>query len=203
GADGETWTQMRDALGFEGLDEPAINAGYRDMIDLLGGLDPHVQLGIANSVWARAGIAFYEDFLDRTRTWFDAYVEELDFSDPATLGVINGWVEDRTNGRIRDLIDEIPDEAIMYLVNAIYFNGDWRYQFDRDETRPLPFTRANRQVVQAETMGIETDLRYFMDSDVSVVELPYGGGAFTAIATLGGARSSSGAVGPRAPRRAS
>ncbi len=184
GTAGETWSQLRDGLGFAGLGEPAINEAYRDLIELLRGLDPKVEFGIGNSVWARQGLPFHEDFLDRTRTFFDAHVESLDFEDPASVEVMNGWVEDLTNGRIRELIDEIPPDAITYLINAVYFNGDWTYRFDEDETRPRPFTRADGGVVQADMMAMETDLRFFMDNTASVVELPYGGGAFTAIAAL-------------------
>jgi serine protease inhibitor len=186
GAAGETWTEMRDALGFAGLDEPAINQGYRDLIDLLRGLDPRVEFGLANSVWARQGRTFYEDFLERTRTYFDAHVEALDFKDPASRDVMNGWVADRTNGRIEELIDAIDPAAIMYLINAVYFNGDWVYEFDEKATRPRPFTRADGRLVQADMMAMTADLRYFLDADAAVVELPYGGRAFGAIAALPG-----------------
>jgi serine protease inhibitor len=186
GAAGETWSQMRDALGFAGLDEPAINRAYHDLIGLLRGLDPKVEFGLANSVWARQGETFYADFLDRTRTYFDAHVESLDFEDPASLDVMNGWVEDRTNGRIEDLIDEIDPDAIMYLINAVYFNGDWVYEFDEEATRPRKFTRGDGSRVDADMMGMEADLRYFFDNQAQVVELPYGGRAFTAIAALPG-----------------
>jgi serine protease inhibitor len=186
GAAGETWSQMRDALGFAGLDEPAVNRAYHDLIHLLRGLDPKVEFGLANSVWARQGQTFHQDFLDRTRTFFDAHVESLDFEDPASLGIMNGWVEDRTNGRIEELIDEIDPDAIMYLINAVYFNGDWVYEFNEEATRSRKFTRGDGSRVDADMMGMEADLRYFFDNHAQVVELPYGGRAFTAIAALPG-----------------
>jgi serine protease inhibitor len=184
GADGATWSQMRTALGFGGLAEPAINGAYRDLIALLRELDPAVEFGLANSVWAREGVPFHDTFLDRTRRYFDAHVEALDFTDPASLDVMNDWVADRTQGRIEELIDEIPDEAIMYLVNAVYFNGDWVYRFDEADTRPRSFTRPDGSTVEVEMMEMETDLRAFRDERAAVVELPYGGRAFSAIAAL-------------------
>jgi len=185
GAAGETWSQMRDALGFAGLEEPAINQAYRDLIDLLRGLDPLVEFGLANSVWARQGETFHQDFLDRTRTYFDAHVESLDFDDAASRDVMNDWVAERTNGRIEELIDEVDPDAIMYLINAVYFNGDWVYEFDESATRSRPFTRADGSMVDADMMGMEADLRFFLDDDgTAVVDLPYGGRAFTAIAAL-------------------
>ena len=184
GAAGDTWSQMRDALGFREIEEPAINQAYQNLIALLGDLDPRVEFGLANAVWARQGIPFHEDFLERTRTSFDARVEALNFGDPSAAGRINSWVADRTNGRIPELVDRIPPNAIMYLTNAVYFKGDWQYRFDRGDTQPRPFTRADGRVVQAPTMAMETDLRYVTDDQVSVLELPYGGGAFTAIVAL-------------------
>jgi serpin B len=97
---------------------------------------------------------------------------------------MNDWVAERTNGRIEELIDQMDPDAIMYLINAIYFNGDWVYRFDEADTRPRPFTRADGTQVQAEMMSMEADLRFFHDDVAAVVELPYGGRAFTAIAAL-------------------
>lgn len=184
GAGGETWSQMREALGFRDLDEPAINQAYHDLIELLRELDPKVEFGLGNSVWAREGIPFHDDFLDRTRRWFDAHVEALDFADPASLDIMNGWVEDRTNGRIRELIDAISDDAIMYLINAVYFNGDWLYEFDEEETSRRPFTRADGTAVEVDMMAMEADLRFFIEEGGGVLELPYGGRAYSAIAAL-------------------
>jgi serine protease inhibitor len=186
GAAGETWSQMRDALGFGGLEEPEINQAYHALIDLLRELDPRVEFGLANSVWARQGEVFYEDFLDRVRTYFDARVEALDFADPASLKVMNDWVADETHGRIEDLIDQIDPDAIMYLINAVYFNGDWVYQFDVSDTRPRPFHRGDGSTVTVDMMSMEADLRFHVDGDAAVLELPYGGRAFTAIAALPG-----------------
>jgi serine protease inhibitor len=156
------------------------------VIALLRGLDPKVEFGLGNSVWAREGETFHADFLDRTRTWFDAHVEALDFADPRSRDIMNGWVADRTNNRIEELIDEIDPAAIMYLINAVYFNGDWVYRFDESATRKRPFTRAGGSTVDVDMMGLEADLRFLRDSDVALVELPYGGRAYTAIAALPG-----------------
>ncbi len=185
GTDGDTWTQMRDMLGFEGLDEPAINRAYSDLLALLTDLDPAVELGIGNSVWARTGTPFHQDFLDRVREHFDAQVQELDFADPGAPGVINAWVEDVTNGRIEDMVESIPGNAIMYLINAIYFNGDWRNRFDEDRTRAAAFTRADGSTVQVDMMQGEVGYRTFSTPEGGLgVELPYGGDAFAAVAVL-------------------
>ena len=67
GAAGETWNQMRDALGFGSLAEDEINASYKSLLELLVGLDPAVETAIGNSVWTRLGFPVHSDFLDTVR----------------------------------------------------------------------------------------------------------------------------------------
>ena len=69
------------------------------------------------------GFNVLEEFINTNRTWFDAEVSGLDFSDPQSVDVINGWIEDKTGGKIRDMLDYIPPDPVMYLVNAVYFNA--------------------------------------------------------------------------------
>lgn len=185
GADGDTWTQMRDLLGFEGLEEPEINASYHDLIALLLDLDPAVTFGLGNSIWAAEGVPFREAFYNRVAEDFGAEVQERDFGDPATLAAINGWVDQVTNGRITRLLDEVPAGMIMYLVNAIYFEGDWRQPFDPDRTEEATFFRMlPLSTVRVPMMSLEAELRTFSTSTAVGVELPYGGDAFEALAVL-------------------
>jgi serine protease inhibitor len=184
GMDGETWAQTRDVLGFLGLDEPAVNEAYRDLIALLRGLDPKVEFGLGNSVWARLGYPFYDDFYDRVRTYFDARLEELDFDDPGAVDVINDWVADATRDRITELLDGIPSDAVMYLINAVYFNGEWVNGFDPESTLQRPFQRVDGTTVDVDMMSVEAGFRFVHADGADVVDLPYGGGAFTAVAVL-------------------
>ena len=140
GADGETWNQMRDVLGFGSLAEEEINASYKSLIELLVGLDPTVETAIGNSVWTRSGFPVYPDFLDTVREDFDAEAAELDFASTSASERINEWVRDATRGRIEDMVpDVIPDSLVMYLLNAIYFKGSWTLRFDPSETRTESF----------------------------------------------------------------
>lgn len=186
GADGETWSQMRDALGFDGLDEPAVNQAYRSLIDLLLELDPSVELGLGNAIWVDE-ITLLPGFVDRTETYFDAEVDTLDFDDPASADVMNAWVDDVTSGRIPRLVDTVDPDALLYLINAIYFNADWRSPFDEDDTFRTDFTRPDGSQVTVDMMADEVAYRTLNPGSpdaVQGVELPYGGGAFSAIALL-------------------
>jgi serpin B len=184
GAAGATRDSMLAALQLGGLSMTDVNAGYRGVIDLLRGLDPRVALTLANSIWYRNTIQPGQGFLDDTRTYFDADVRALDFSAPTAAQTINDWVNAQTNGKIPRIVDSpIPDSVIMYLINAIYFKGTWAQQFDPALTRSAPFNLRAGGSVTVPTMvhGDKAPARVHVGApgDVTVVDLPYGGGAWS------------------------
>ncbi|MDX1674852.1 MAG: serpin family protein, partial [Longimicrobiales bacterium] len=186
GAEGQTWTQMRDVLGFAGLEEPAINEAYRSLIDLLLSLDGAVEIGLGNAIWVDE-VELLAGFVDRTETYFDAEVDRLDFDDPASADVMNGWVDSVTHGRIPKLLDRVDPDALLYLINAIYFNGGWRHTFDADRTAEASFQRLDGTTVSVPMMAGEIGYRTLNAGNpgaVQGVELPYAGGAFTAVVLL-------------------
>lgn len=182
GAAGATEDAMRATLGLEGMTVAEANEAYRGLIALLRGLDPRVQFTLANSIWYRQGFAVEQPFLDATQAFYDARVAPLDFTSPTAAQTINGWVSAQTQGRITEIVEPVlPDFAMMYLINAIYFKGDWTQQFDRRHTAPRPFRLADGSTVAVPTMthGREADVRVYRDGAVEVLDLPYGGRAFS------------------------
>ncbi|MGH7539759.1 MAG: serpin family protein [Gemmatimonadota bacterium] len=183
GARDSTFDALREVLGFQtggelpSLDE--INVSYQGLADLLLDLDPTVEIALANSVWHEATFPFRAAYLSRVQEVFGAEVQGRDFGDPATLDAINGWVEDATSGRIREMLEVIYPNEVMFLLNAIYFKGAWTHPFDPEDTRDAPFhlpdgsTKSVRMMVRSEgEIGIRDD------GTVTVADLPYGGGAF-------------------------
>jgi serpin B len=184
GADGQTYEQMKETLAFEGLTQQQINQGYSDLIDLLVTLDPSVTIDVGNSVWAQMGFPVAADFIDRVRTSFGAEIANVNFGDQATLPRINRWASDATNGRIESIFDALPPSTVMVLLNAIYFKASWSEQFDRSRTERAPFRRADGSTVTADLMYLEHTLPVRHLPDVTLVELPYGGGAFSMVVAL-------------------
>src|SRR2546426_11528673 len=95
---------------------------------------------------------------------------------------INGWVSEQTRGKIPTIVpDPVPDDAVAYLINAIYFKGDWTMQFDPARTAPGPFTLATGATTSVPRMthGRAVTIGYLRDGDVTVLDLPYSGGAVT------------------------
>ena len=182
GAAGTTRDSMLHALQLSGLSMDEVNRGYRSVIDLLRGLDSGVEFTLANSIWARAGYSFGAAFLDDARTYFDATVRTLDFAAPTAAQTINDWVNAQTRGKIPEIVDSpIPRDVIMYLINAIYFKGSWTQQFDRALTRDAPFTLRGGGTVIAPMMSHRdaAPARYYAGDGVTIVDLPYGGRAWS------------------------
>lgn len=184
GAEGDTYAAMQEALALSGLSEAEINESYRTLIDLLHGLDPEVVFEIANSIWHREGFAVEADFLDINRESFDSEVRELDFSDPAAPGVINGWVDEKTHGKIEKIVDQIDPLTMMYLINAIYFKGMWTYEFDEEATQNRPFAAMDGSVDDVPMMEQEAELAYFESDALQVVDLPYGDSLYSMMVIL-------------------
>ena len=140
GADGDTYAAMKQTLELAGLTEEEINKSYASLIELLRVLDTEVIFQIANSIWYRQGFPAEESFLDVCQQYFDAVVEGLDFDDPAAVDTINNWVNENTNGKIEGIVEPPIDPlTVMFLINAIYFKGTWKYEFDEQDTKSTPF----------------------------------------------------------------
>ena len=186
GASGETFDAMRATLGLAGRTPEEINAAYEGLTGLLLSLDPGVQLGIANAIFYADAFPFEPTFLEASRTHFDAEVRGLDFGDEAqSLATINGWARDATQGRIDRVLDEIGANDVMYLMNALYFKGTWRTQFEPRDTRPAPFTRDDGTPVTVPMMALrKADVRIGWHEGAEVLEMPYGNGAFAMTVVL-------------------
>lgn len=179
GANGATYDSMRATLDFSNLSRDEINSAYRSLIDLLVSIDPKVQMKIANSIWHRQDFSVEPDFINLIKTHFDASVSGLDFRSPTAVETINKWVKEKTQGLISKIIEQIPDEMVMYLINAIYFKGNWTYQFDARNTRDELFTLPNQSRVSTKMMSQEREHSYFANERFQAIDLPYGGGVFS------------------------
>jgi len=184
GAANQTFDQMRTALQVEGLSQEDINAGYKSLIALLTSLDPTVTMQIANSVWYRQGFTVNQSFIDSVGTYFGAKAQGLDFSDPASLTTINSWVSQQTSGRIPTILDHISPDDVMFLINALYFKGSWRQQFDPAATTDGIFTTSSGARQPMRLMHRHASMLYMEGPTYKAVDLPYGNGAFTMTVVL-------------------
>jgi serpin B len=184
GAETETKTQMEEAMRIKGFTRDELNSVYQSLIETLTTADEKVVMEIANSIWYRNNYQVQQSFLDVNNTFYDAEVNASDFSDPATVGLINGWVSDKTHAKIPEIIQEIPGEAMLYLINAIYFNGTWTKEFNPGSTQQLGFETDNGNSIFADMMGRKDSLDYYSNETFSAIEMPYGQGNFNMLVML-------------------
>lgn len=186
GAAGNTLTEMTDVLGFSGYSLEELNSYHKKLVEALLNLDNTTQLGVANSIWIRQGFKVYDDFINVNRTMYDAQVQELDFASPRAKDVINNWCAEKTNNCIKEVLQgAIPLEARLYLLNALYFKGTWKKQFNKSMTQERPFTNADGSQSAVQTMYMEEEhFNYASNEYFSMAEFPYGNEAFSMVVLL-------------------
>ena len=180
GADRATLDSMRSTLEMADLSMEDINESYRNLISLLVQADPQVMLEIANSIWYRDGLPVENEFIDLNKTFFDALVTQMKFSDPAAADIINAWVNEKTHGKIPEIVDNpISPELVMFLINAVYFKATWTAEFDESATHDATFTLPDGSNKPCRMMAQGGNFSYFDNELFQAVDLPYGSELFS------------------------
>ena len=137
GAKGTTKTQMEQVLGMS-TDE--LNIFFKSYMNSLKN-NEFSKLKLANSIWFTSDARFSvnKDFLQTNANYYEAGAYKAPFDD-TTLKDINNWVYEHTDGMISDILDKIPEDAIMYLVNALAFESKWKDVYTQDQIRKGNFT---------------------------------------------------------------
>jgi serpin B len=174
GSSADTWQQISGMLGYGEFSQAEINNVYQSLVGQLLKIDPEVTLAIANAIWYHQNFSVKPPFLTTMASDFGAHTQALDFSSQSALNTINKWAADNTNGKIDKVLNEISPDAVMFIMNALYFKGTWTYPFDKDKTAAGPFYAAGGQTTEAEMMNGEFPFKTFYDNGVQVIELPYG-----------------------------
>ncbi|MEA5450720.1 serpin family protein [Leptolyngbya sp. CCNP1308] len=174
GAGGETQAAIAATLQLHDLDIDQLNAGNQALTEYLTQRDPEVALAIANSLWVNQDLPVRSDYVERMQTAYSAEVAALDFSQPTATDRINTWVKAKTRDRIPTIVDELPADQLLVLVNAIYFKGAWSEAFDPARTTDRPFTLASGETVQHPLMAQQDDYLYLETDQFQSVSLPYG-----------------------------
>jgi serpin B len=195
GARGETAQQMADTLQFmleQDRLHPAFNwldAELAKRGEGAAGKDGEgFRLNIANAIWGQKDYEFLPDFLDVLAENYGAGLRILDFiteTEESRLA-INKWVNDQTEGRIKDLIPQGAIDALTRLVltNAIYFNAAWEYPFDEKITVNGPFYLLDGGQVSVPMMKQTESFNYTKGEGYQAVELLYDGAELSMVILL-------------------
>ncbi len=176
GAAGETKNAMARALKLGKMDLAELNRSSAELLNALKSADPKIEMAIANSLWGRSGVRFNDAFLARNREFYGAEISTLDFNSPQSVDAINRWVETSTKGKINRIIDQIDPQEVMFLINAVYFKGQWQKKFDKVQTKTQAFHLSGGQRKQVPMMSQSGNYLYHRGDKFQAVTLPYGDG---------------------------
>ena len=179
GADGQTLQEINQTLGFGEAGADAINAFCQKMLKEANTLDEKTKALIANTVFVNEGlgIRLQDGFINKANTYYDAQPQNRDFYDGETMDVINQWASDHTMGMIPKVLDEEtykPDNS-SYLLNALYFKGEWSSPFRKEMTQDEPFGGGPEVPMMHKS---EASFLYAENDLYQAVKLPYGNGAY-------------------------
>lgn len=185
GANDSTKAAIKKALHVDHLSDEEANTVIRNLTELLLSMDNKVDLAIANSIWYDQQFTLKEQFANIISNYYDGRIEGLDFANPAAKDVINNWVEDKTQGKIREMLSDISKDEAMFLINAIYFKADWTYQFEKSQTAKAPFTLEDGSQQTIDMMFSKgVTLNRYANETLQLLEIPYGNGQFNMLILL-------------------
>jgi serpin B len=176
GAEGTTKDAMAKTLNFGNMTLEEINREYSKLIESLENVDPAVKLLIGNSVWMKKEFEpiVKSSFLERAGTSYGGEIFTRDFGNPQTVSEINGWTDENTEGKIKQIIQGLSPELVMLLINAIYFKGEWIIRFDETLTQPQDFFLPNGSTVKVDMMSTAGNFSYYSGENCQVARFPYG-----------------------------
>lgn len=172
GAKEETLSQMLSVIG-RNQDLEELNANLRAWTNGLSATED-AGMKVANSIWFKddeGKIQVAADFLKKNAKYYAAGIYKAPF-DESTLSEINTWVSDHTDGMIGQILNEIPQEAVMYLVNAVAFEAKWQEIYNSTQIREGSFTNEDGQEKNVEFMHSKESI-YFSDGRASGFVKPY------------------------------
>jgi len=175
GVSGETKQEMTKVLELRGMTPQEINAANQNLQNSLQKNDPNVQVSIANSLWAKQGFSLKPEFLQINQEYYKANLSELDFTIPQeALSIINNWVSQKTQGKIDQIVEEISPDQVLFLINAIYFKGNWKTPFDKSKTTNKTFYLTDSSSKQHPMMSQMGFYPCYATDTFKAVSLAYG-----------------------------
>jgi serpin B len=178
GANGATRDAMLAALRMNGVTPDIINNSYKGLTEALLNIDTRVIISIANSVWIENNFVVKKPFVDVLTQYYNAESKPFDVLDPLAPTQINSWIESKTNGLIKNMIDQLDPNTVMLLINAIYFKGKWNSQFDKDNTVQKSFYKPDGSTITVPMMKQTSDYKIYNGDGFTLAELAYGQGNF-------------------------
>lgn len=183
GADTETLSQMEAVLGQD-IPLSELNEYFYSYAENLPSVEK-AKLTIANSIWFRDDeyrLTVEKNFLQTNADYYGAAAYKSAFDDQ-TLKDINNWVKNNTDGMIEKILDEISDDAVMYLINAIVFDAEWKAVYNKNDIFQDIFTAIDGNTQYVDFMRSEENI-YLDDGKATGFIKPYANDQYSFVALL-------------------
>ena len=187
GAESSTKAAFDSVFYFDNFSRKEVDNSFKELTDALFDVDKQVAFEIANSIWIHNELNVKKSFINTNQNYLDAEVKIIDFNDQNNVKIINNWVKTKTHNKISKIIDQLNPNELMALINAIYFNGTWRYNFKKSNTYKENFHKTDGTVTQVDMMSSHKSSSlygYYSDDNLKLLEMPYGRGNFTMVIIL-------------------
>lgn len=184
GSANETKEAIQNTLKLGDMSDKEVNEYFKKLKESFEKTDPSTKLAIANSIWTNKYIEILPEFISLNKNYFDSTVEAVDFGDPTVADRINEWADVNTNGLIKEVIEKTNPDALMYLLNALYFKGIWTSEFDAKNTKKMSFFNEQGSPVKVDMMHQKELFNYASDETMQMVQLPYGNKSFSMMVLL-------------------
>ena len=182
GCESATYDQLKSTLKYpSAMTKTEINEAYKSLVKQLLSVDSKVELSLANAIFYRNGFIVKPTYLTAMESVFGSKIQGLDFSLPSALTAINKWASDNTKGKVPKVLDQVDPDAVMFLMNALYFKGSWSSRFDKALTSDRPFYTSGGNTLDVSTMNGEVNVKTCRGEGYTAIELPYGRTNFTMV----------------------
>ena len=182
GAENATLTQMEKVFG---MSRNELNRFFLSYLKALSSGEGGT-LSLANSIWFTDSNRFSvnKEFLQTNADYFGAELYKTTFDgSEKPLKAINGWVKDKTNDMIPEIVDKIPDNIIMYLINALAFEAEWEQIYRKEQVHEAVFNNADGSTSNVELMYSEERM-YLETEDLTGFIKNYKNGDYAFVALL-------------------
>ncbi|XP_072540933.1 leukocyte elastase inhibitor-like [Salminus brasiliensis] len=177
GSRGTTAKEMAEVMSFSSVSD--VHTQFKSLNSAINSPKASYILRLANRLYGEKTFKFLSEFVDSTQKLYQADLQAVDFigASDESRKLINGWVEEQTENKIKDLLKPgmVTGMTRLALVNAIYFKGNWLQRFNAQDTKEMPFkiNKNERKTVQMMYQMKKFPFNYIPDYNLQVLELPY------------------------------
>ncbi|NXO19691.1 ALST protein, partial [Cisticola juncidis] len=182
GAKAVTLTQIMEGLAFnlKKTQEQEIHEGFCQLLHMLNRSDSELQLSLGSAIFIEETLKPLQKFLDDVKSFYESEVFSTDFNNSVGAeSQINSYIEEKTNGKIVKLVENLDPLTAMVLVNYVFFKAHWEKPFNTAQTKQEDFFVDEKTTVKVDMMYRKGYYRNYFDEELScwLVQIPYSGGA--------------------------